>query len=221
MLIFLLLIQFNSLFAEYYIFTDKLFNYYSYLSLSTKYCTQIEKSSNFYYRGRPKDFKDIIDSNKLYLKEEQSNFNLLDENEKYKKYPAIFINKKEYLDYILLFPKKTLFFLNKNIGLNKNEVEKYQNFCVLPTSLNDYYSYDYIVISKDLKNLYSPYIIGGLFILFFVSLIILVIFCILICYYYKSFHYYMIKLYIYKFTHYIIIYNFFIGFSYVNNIIFL
>ena len=220
MLLFLLMIvQINSLFVNYYIFVDKLFNQFTYSKLITSYCTQIEISRNFYYRGKPKDIEDIIDSNKLNLKGEQSNLNLFDDNKKYEKYPAIFINKKEYLSYIFLFSTKTLFFMNKDIPINSTEEQIYKNYCILSVKSLDYYSYSYFIISEDLTDLYLVYIGGPIFIFLLTILILIIIYSIYSCS--SSLHIFLIRLYIYNFAHLSLLFNIVILFSFIGNFFFL
>ena len=219
MLIFLMFVQINSLFVNYNIFIDKLFNQYKNSRLSTDYCTQIEISRNFYYRGKPKDIEDIIDSNKLNLNGKQSDVNLLDKNSKNEKYQAIFINKREYLDYISLFSETTIFFLNENILLNKNESEKYNNFCFLSVKSSDYYSYSYFIISEDLTNLYSLYIGAVMFIFQLVIVILIIIYSIYSCF--SSLPFFLARLYIYNFAHLSLLFNIVIAFSFLGTLVFL
>ena len=211
-------VQINSLFVKYDIFVDKLFNRYTNLRLSTDYCTQIEISRNFYYRGKPKDIEDIITSNKLNLNEELSNLNLL-EGTKYEKYLAIFINKKDYLDYISLFSEKTLFFLNDNILLNKNESQKYKNYCLLSVKSSDYYSYSYFIISEDLTDFYFLYIGAFLLLFLLVIFILLIIFSIHSCF--SSLPFFLVRLYIYNFAHLSLLFNIVIAFSFLGTFVFL
>jgi len=212
-------VQINSLFVKYDIFVDKLFNQYKNLRLSTDYCTQIEISRNFYYRGKPKDIEDIITSNKLNLNEELSNLNLLEENSKYEKYLAIFINKKDYLDYISLFSEKTLFFLNDNILLNKNESQKYKNYCLLSVKSSYYYSYSYFIISEDLTDFYFLYIGAFLLLFLLVIFILLIIFSIHSCF--SSLPFFLVRLYIYNFAHLSLLFNIVIAFSFLGTFVFL
>ena len=207
-------VQINSLFVNYNIFIDKLFNQFKNSRLSTDYCTQIEISRNFYYRGKPKDIEDIIDSNKLNLNGKQSDVNLLDKNSKNEKYQAIFINKREYLDYISLFSETTVFFLDDDILLNKNESEKYKNFCFLSVKSSDYYSYSYFIISEDLTNLYSLYIGAVMFIFQLVIVILIIIYSIYSCF--SSLPFFLARLYIYNFAHLSLLFNIIIIFSFIH-----
>ena len=219
MLFLLMLVQINSQFVTYNIFIDKLFNQFTYSRISTSFCTQIEISRNFYYRGKPKDIENIIDSNKLNLKGEQKNLNLLDDNIKYEKYAAIFINKKEYLDYIFLFSKKTLFFLNEDISINSTDAQIYKNYCILSVKSDDYYSYSYFIISEDLTDLYLIYIGGPIFIFLFMIVILIIIYSIYSCS--SPLPIFLVRLYIYNFAHLSLVFNIAIFISFIGNFFFL
>ena len=219
MLIVLMFVQINSLFVNYNIYIDKLFNQFQNSRLSTDHCTQIEISRDFYYRGKPKDFKDIINSNEVNFFRKQNNLNLSDENTKIEKYSAIFINKKEYLDYIFLFSKKTLFFMNNDILLNKNEEQKYKNFCILSVKSSDFSSYSYYIISKNLTDSFILYIGGFLFVFLFVIFILIIIFSIHSCFWSSPF--FLVGLYIYNFAHLSLLFNIIVIFSLLGSFFFL
>ena len=177
MIIFLLfLIQTSFILPKeiaYRIMIDKFFKQSVNDKLDFYNCKQKESEKNLHYRGRPKKMSEIIKNEKLDI-------NLLNKsNIKIKKYKAVFINYQSELDYIYFFPNSTIFFVNSNNNPSGgNEKVFDSNYCFF---LDYNYAFDkiknyYIIINKEINEVYISLIIVSLVIFFIFGLFFIISF---------------------------------------------
>ena len=126
-LIFIKLILFT-IQHDFSLLIDKIFkNNYDIQNIDMNDCKRNDKDS-FYYRGRPENIKDIINSTKI------------------KKYKSVYIPEVKYENNISLFPKSTIFLVPFFIDIKGNLKE----YCIIyiGNKLEKYNSFYYIIIGK-------------------------------------------------------------------------
>ncbi len=163
MLFFLILIKIIYIESNKILLVDKLFNKYETKSVFFFDCQNYDEDT-FYYRGRPINIKDIIDSN---------NINNI------KTYKYVLIPEFKYLDNVTLFPKSTVFFY-----LTKMIENSIADYCIIPIDydLEKYKSFYYFIIGNELDKK-TEELLQSIIITLFVSLwIFAIIFGIRLCY---------------------------------------
>ena len=136
MLFFLFIIKIIYIKSYKTILIDKLFNKSETNTINLQHCDYYDEET-FYYRGRPTDIKDIIDSN-----------NINDINN----YKYVYIPESKYLDNATLFPKSTVFFPLEGVIKYEYDYNKEYCFITIRFKIEQYKPFYYIVIGNILDN---------------------------------------------------------------------
>ena len=180
---------YNTIESNLTILIDKAFNQ-SYItdSISLEHCNYYNEDS-FYYRGKPTNIKDIIDTNEI---------NDLD------KYECVYIPELKYFQNLSLFSKSTIF-LNT---ITKNQSYYNNDYCILKVDYNieNYNPLYFITIGKALYKDTEQLVIMILVVLFFINSILAVILTFRECYLND-----LKEIHVYNFVRIII------GFSFMNS----
>lgn len=142
---------------------DKIFNKnYKSNVLSMEFCQQNNYDS-FHLRGKPINFKEIINTNSM-------------ENLNENKYNFIYLPEEKYLEYAKLFPDSTTFLIPNQFYTNDSLFDKTNCFLELYMNIKED-SFYYIIIGKyadeKVMNFVIKYIFIFFIILFFMILIVL------------------------------------------------
>lgn len=151
--------------TDFIILIDELFkSHFQTKYLSIDKCKQYN-SDSFYYRGKPTNIKDIIDSKKT------KNLNY---------YDSVYIPEIKYFDNITLFPKSTIFFVSNNIATNSSLYK--ENYCYMEIEWElSNKSFYYIIAGKDEHQDLEDILIGLLVVFFLIVNILLLLLNIKIC----------------------------------------
>ena len=148
------------------ILIDKLFK----KEIETKFlymdhCKQYDKKT-FYYKGRPHNMKDILESKK---------------RKDLSKYKYVYIPEIKYFDNVTLFPKSTIFFVLDSLTTNGSYYKDYYCYFDINWNLNYYKPFYYLIAGKNFEEDRENVILIILTLFFFTCNIFVIILNIKIC----------------------------------------
>ena len=114
------------------------------------------KNKLLFYRGRPKNIKDVINE------------------EKYNSYSSVYISG-EFSEYIQNFTKSTIFFVEKDYFFDKKDFFDGYN-CIVGSSFNFKKSNNYVIVSPKTNNLLSDFTACFIVILLLIIIILSILY---------------------------------------------
>ena len=141
------------------IILDRLFkSYYDSRALEIEYCRQY-KTNSFYYKGRPDNIKDILDSKRG---KDLSN------------YKYVYISDIKYLEDVTAFPKSTIFFVLDSMRKSSSSYNKDYCYFEIKWDLKKYNAPYYLIAGEEFTKNNEELIIGILLVFFLMSNIFLI-----------------------------------------------